>query len=202
MIPTRQAEAGYTLTEMLIATGIMSMTALAVYTLVSMINARAAYLMALETRDVLQSDIVRAMEDEQAVAKTRQRDPIFNSCFQVINPGSPCPGQQNIGVSLYNSAGFRLAGPPNSPAYFTTSGAPCNQSQGSRCNIQVTSTARGQSLPSWQSSQLVAYSGTYHEIVEVRYVVQILDTQLLPDKQRTLSGSYIFDTQDLMSSAP
>ncbi|RYZ76499.1 MAG: hypothetical protein EOP06_31260 [Proteobacteria bacterium] len=167
--------------------------------MISIVNTRAAYLMALESRDVMQAEIVRVLEDENSVQKTRSLDATFNECFLNSSASSKCPGQTVLGISLYNSAGTRIAGPPNSPAYFNLSGSPCKQTQTIRCGIAVTSTVRAQSTPQWYNNQLVEYNGRPHELVEVRYVVQIMDTGVLPAKQRALTGSYVFDTQDLMT---
>jgi prepilin-type N-terminal cleavage/methylation domain-containing protein len=197
------AQSGYTLIEILIAMVILSVTSMAVFTLISIVNTRSTYLLALETRDTIQMEIMRTLADDKAITKTRSKDPIFNNCFRLAKPDRGCTGQTEVGIALYSPSGNRIAGPPSAPAFYTMSGMPCSpQGSTNRCPIQVTTTVRAQALPKWQNNQLEATGDFFFELVEVRYTVKILDHPLVPPNQRLLSGSYVIDTQDQMSSAP
>jgi prepilin-type N-terminal cleavage/methylation domain-containing protein len=194
--------AGFSLTEMIIATAVLSITGLAVFTLISIVNTRSTYLLALETRDSLQTEIMRTLEDEKAIQQTRAKDSIFNGCFKYARPAAGCPGQTDLGISLYNASGDKVAGPPNAPALYTLAGIPCRpNTPNANCLVQVTATVRAQGVPQWNNNQLRQYGDwSLHELVEVRYVVKIADNKLIPSNQRSVSGSYVYDTQDQMNS--
>jgi hypothetical protein len=190
---------GFTLAELTVNIAIYSLIILVVVGFLSQMSFTSHFMVLGEVRNDVHAQLDRALKDEKAITYSRKMDPILGACFKKGVDATPCPAQQMLGVSLYDSSGAKLSGPPNAPVYYTMDGALCTDST-VHCEVEVISVVRAQGLPLMTTQQLAVLppsSDKAHEIVEIKYSVALKSKIPNQPATRIVSGSVVIDTQDV-----
>jgi hypothetical protein len=194
------SHSGMTLIEVTTASSIAMILLYGMLSLAVVVQNQVQETTILRVRDKIQRDLARAASSPQAIALSRAKDNVLNSCF-LSGYQSLCPAQTIVDISLYDEAGDQVGGPSTAPIYYTSAGDKC-AAPSVACVIQVTTSLRAQMSTNIMDRRLYANSEWAkswlgYEVLEIRYSIVVASNVSGGLSKRNIGGSYYFDRIDL-----
>lgn len=205
-----RTQAGFTLTELVVATGLIGFVVLIVGTIIYMGFNATALFQIIDTRDSIQHEIIQTLLDPRAIRATQNADPAFRTCF-TRGPNTCLADGSSPSFSIYDSLNRRISGTDINPVYYTALGELCTPPKPCRRKFAVISAYRPQGRPMNCGPTCTgifpatkAKTNKRHDFIEVRYIIQYLNkgNNPGPGQMSDRSGSIVLDLDDTNINLP
>jgi hypothetical protein len=198
-----RCQAGFTLTELVLATGLVGFLIIIVGTILYMGFNATALFQIIDTRDSIQHELIQTILDPRAIRYTQTKDPSFATCF-TKGPNTCLADGSSPDFTLYDASMRKVAGTAAAPVYYTASGELC-VTPACRRKFAVTVTYRpqGRAMFCGKNCRGIfpatnAKNNRRHDFIEVRYSIQYLTSGINPGPSQMAdrTGSVVLDLDD------